>query len=130
MGKVINLTTGGPKASTDVLTKDPIVQPMMDKNAERLECEPILDVMRSTRDLVKHVVVDIPLQTWKKVKDLTLHTLSAPFLKIFQIATNVKNAVHSALGGSMLALETAFSPVAIAGEKIKGLKPAAAAAAA
>lgn len=126
MGKVLNLATGGPRASTDVLTKDPVVQPMMDKNAERLECEPILDVMRSTRDLIKHVIMDIPLQTWKKVKDLTLHTLSAPFLKTFQIATNIKNAVHIALGGSMAVLETAFTPIAVAGETIKKIKPAAA----
>ena len=130
MGKALDLTIGNPTASTNVLTKDAIVQPMMDANAERLECEPILDVMRSTRDLIKHVVVDVPLQTFNKFKRFTIDVVTAPFLKVAQIATNVKNAVHGVLGGSMAVLETAFTPVAHVGAKIKGLKSTTATAAA
>jgi len=124
MGKATDLLVGSPTASTNVLTGDPVLTTMMDKNADKLSDEPILDVMKSTRDLVKHVVVDVPLETWKKTKDLTLNTLAAPFIKVAQITTNVKNSIQAVLGGGMMAIEGLVSaPISAVGGKIKGLKP-------
>ncbi|MBT3704416.1 hypothetical protein HOG17_01395 [Candidatus Peregrinibacteria bacterium] len=124
MAKPIDLIAGGPVASTNVLTQDTALTDRMDRNAEKLQCEPILDAIRSTRDLVKHAVVDVPLQTWEKVKNLTVNLLTAPFLKVAQIVTNVKNSVQAVLGGGMLAIEGLVStPVSSVGGKIRSFKP-------
>jgi hypothetical protein len=124
MAKPIDLVAGDPVASTNVLTQDSALTDRMNRNAERLQCEPILDVMRSTRELVKHAVVDVPLQTWEKVKNLTVNLVTAPFLKVAQIATNVKNSVQAVLGAGMMAVEGLVStPISSVGGKMRSFKP-------
>jgi|GEM_PF-2670331 hypothetical protein len=123
MGKATDLLVGSPAASTNVLTGDPVLTTKMNENAARIEDKPIFDVIKSARDLLKHAVVDMPLQTWEKTKNLLANTLAAPFIATAQIGTNIKNSVQAVLGAGMMAVEGLVStPMSHIGGQAKKLK--------